>query len=507
EDLPNGALTVLLAADGPVGPAHRQRTACAAVLALKERIRFEHLRQTGREPEVRAGYAPVDLDLPNPEVHLRQALWEARRRAISPANLETAPLLSELGELIAQARFQTVYQPIVSLRFGSILGWEALTRGPRDSYFHHPEVLFGFAEKAGLLYPLERVCRRLALENLGELAPSQKLFLNLHPRTISDPNFVRGETIKWVEAMGLRPQNIVFEITERHRIEDFLLFNRTLEHYRSQGYLVAVDDAGSGFSSLKTVAEVRPDFIKIDRSLIKQIHLDSLKRALLETLTAFAEKIGSAIIAEGIETEEDLTTLVLTGVHFGQGFFLGRPQYPKPLPEPTVQDKIATLAVRGRYRAFRHVLPVGHLAKKPLTVGREAPLREAWEKLHQDPAAEAVVITQARFPVGLLTRQRLESCLAQPNEEPSLLDRPVVELMDARPLVVEEDVPVEAASLMVTSRPRHRLYDCVVITRDRELTGVLPLQTLLEAMTKIRLEMAKGAGRGGRWQPGRGLRP
>ena len=126
--------------------------------------------------------------------------------------------------------------------------------------------------------------------SIGDLGPDQKLFLNIHPRTISDPHFVRGETMRLIGEMGLKPSSIVFEITERHCIKDFPNFNKTLEHYRSQGYMVAVDDAGSGFSSLQSIAEIRPDFIKIDMSLVRDINLNSIKRVLLETFINFAEK-------------------------------------------------------------------------------------------------------------------------------------------------------------------------------------------------------------------------
>jgi EAL domain-containing protein (putative c-di-GMP-specific phosphodiesterase class I) len=225
-----------------------------------------------------------------------------------------------------------VYQPIVDLRLGEVLGWEALARGPRDHYFRSPQMLFDFAEEVGWVFRLERVCREQAFAGLGALAHRQKLFVNIHPQTLGDPNFRPGETRQILERYGLRPHNVVFEITERHPIKDFTLFHRTLDHYRSQGYLVAIDDVGTGYSGLHSLAKVRPDFIKVDMGLIRGIDANPVQRALLETLVTFADKIGCSIVAEGIETETELTSIVDMGVHFGQGYFLARPSRPKPHP-------------------------------------------------------------------------------------------------------------------------------------------------------------------------------
>jgi EAL domain-containing protein (putative c-di-GMP-specific phosphodiesterase class I) len=116
-----------------------------------------------------------------------------------------------------------------------------------------------------------------------------------------------------LEAAGLSPQNVVLEITERHSIRNFTLFYKTLAHYRGQGYKIAIDDAGTGYSGLSSIAEITPDFIKVDMSLIRGINRDPVRRALMETMISLADKIGSRVIAEGIETREEAMTLAETG--------------------------------------------------------------------------------------------------------------------------------------------------------------------------------------------------
>lgn len=166
------------------------------------------------------------------------------------------------------------------------------------------------------------------------IGSDQKIFLNINPLTISDPNFVRGETAYLISQNGLTQSNIVFEITEQTDLRSLPNFKRTLVHYRSQGYMVAIDDAGAGFSSLQAIAQVRPDYIKIDMSLVRGVDGDPVKKALMETFVTFADRIGCFIIAEGIETENELRTLVKIGVHYGQGYYLARPANPRPEPNP-----------------------------------------------------------------------------------------------------------------------------------------------------------------------------
>lgn len=212
----------------------------------------------------------------------------------------------------------------------TILGWEALSRGPSGSHLQSPAVLFETAEQVGKLFALEKICREKAIRGAGSMRRSQKLFLNIHPRTMADPEFTPGKTMGLLESAGLSAANIVFEVTERHSIHDFDLFCRTLSHYRNQGFQVALDDAGTGYSNLSALAALQPEYIKLDKSLIADIHQDRIKRALVETLVTFAEKIGSVIICEGLETREQLVCVKSLGAHYGQGYHLARPANPRP---------------------------------------------------------------------------------------------------------------------------------------------------------------------------------
>ncbi|OFV86565.1 MAG: hypothetical protein A2V74_11055 [Acidobacteria bacterium RBG_16_70_10] len=206
-----------------------------------------------------------------------------------------------------------------------MLGYEALPRGPAASVYHMPLRLFEMAEEADLVFELDRKCRRRALASAVTLPNSLKLFINVYPSAMYDPECQGPALVRLVEDLGLSADRIVLEITEKSAIENYSLFAETLRELTSLGFAVAVDDVGAGYSGLEKIAHLNPRYLKFDRELIRNIDSSYIRREMARALKAFAERIGSAIIAEGIEREGELQTLMELGIDYGQGFLLGRP--------------------------------------------------------------------------------------------------------------------------------------------------------------------------------------
>ncbi|BBH18965.1 hypothetical protein Back11_03100 [Paenibacillus baekrokdamisoli] len=231
-----------------------------------------------------------------------------------------------LEQYIQGQTLHSVYQPILSLKNDEIYGYEALSRFPDKRWFDGPQQLFDFAEEEGLMYALDRLARERAIEGSTGLANGQKLFINITAQIMEDASFTPGQTLLLLERYDLSPSNVVFEITERSSIEDFSSVKRMLDHYRKQGYQIAIDDAGAGYSSLQSIVELQPDYIKIDRSLISGIHRDPMKEHIVHTFTEMAAKMDISLVAEGIEEQAELLHLKAIGIHYAQGYLLGRPQ-------------------------------------------------------------------------------------------------------------------------------------------------------------------------------------
>ncbi len=485
---------VLVVLGGPAVAADElDRAAASLRLEARGRLREAAVRLTGQDLDIRCGAAQVlGHGAAGLDAALIAALAEASRQAGSGAGKGLGPALRELREILELGRVRAVYQPIVNLRSGSVFAWEALARGPAESALASPAMLFDVAEEAGTIFALEKACREAAIQGFSHRDQGAKLFCNVHPRTLLDPAFAPGETRRLLDKYGMEPREVVLEITERHSVKDFNLFHRTLAHYRDAGYGVAVDDVGTGYSGLASIAEIRPDFMKIDMSLVRGIDANPVKRALIETLLTFADKVGCRMVAEGIETEAELACLVRLGVHFGQGYFLGRPQAaPAPLAEAGRQAvaRAASQAADGS----KCSLPISDLVEPPRQVSPEATVGEVKRFFDGNEAVHAVAVARAGRPEGLIMRHHLDRMLSSQYGLALFLRRDVSRIMDAAPLVVEWDTAVEVAAQAAMARDRDKLYDPILVTCRGRLSGMVSVQKILDTLASVQVEMAKGA--------------
>ena len=214
--------------------------------------------------------------------------------------------------------FETLLQPIVDLRSGNAVGVEALARFA-DTPIRPPDVWFAEAAILGLGVELEMAALHVALQQLRRLPSGLYLSLNASVETIMSEEF--QTSMKDVSA-----ERIVLELTEHHEVHDYSLFEQAVRNLRSEGVRLAVDDAGSGYSSFRHILNLRPDIIKLDIGLIRGIDGDPARRALGSALLTFGlDAYNASIVAEGIETEGEFRTLQGLGCPFGQGYYLGRP--------------------------------------------------------------------------------------------------------------------------------------------------------------------------------------
>lgn len=234
--------------------------------------------------------------------------------------------LLELRRIVAMEDIEIRFQPIIRLRDGAVHGFEALTCGPKGSIFESPEILFSYAEETDHIYDLERMCRLRSVHQARALDSGKKLFLNCSARVLAEPGPFCHSLLEQAEKCGLGPTDIVLEITERVAITAWNDFRRSVAALRLTGFLVAIDDVGAGYSSLKAVAEVQPDYLKVDLSLVRDVDKSDLKKSLFDSLIGVASSIEAQIIAEGVETHEEYLELKRMGIAFGQGFYFARPQ-------------------------------------------------------------------------------------------------------------------------------------------------------------------------------------
>ncbi len=280
----------------------------------------------------------------DPDARLERLVYEGLDRAMDSSSSRIATDArrreARLRDILDTEAINTLVHPVVDITDMRVIGYEALSRGPADDEFERPDKLFRVAYDTDLVIRLERLCRKKALEAAETMPDGRLLFVNIEPDAVADPQ-LRDATFSSLLAEGpLTPERVILEITERSAIVDFSAFRSTLEYLRALGFGVAVDDAGAGYGSLQCLAEVRPEWLKVDLSLVRGCDSDETRCGLIESLAVFAEKMGVGLIAEGIETREELDTLRELGVRYGQGFLFSLPVEPFPTDEGLGLDRL-----------------------------------------------------------------------------------------------------------------------------------------------------------------------
>jgi EAL domain-containing protein (putative c-di-GMP-specific phosphodiesterase class I) len=248
-----------------------------------------------------------------------------KRPSVSPESGKAAHFNSELLMTVASAihsgRLESHFQPIVDPRCG-VFAYEALSRFPgADGKLIDPIKMFQAAREADLIKELDIACALSAMRCAEKMPPKTKLFLNLNRETLLDPHSLSQ---LW-DSGYFDTRRIVIEITEQSLVRQSSQLRSVMRELNAHGIQLALDDAGGGSVSLREAAELKPEFIKFDKSIIRDIHLIEIKRKILLSLSVFAKSMNSQTVAEGVEIREELDYLQSADINFFQGYFIARP--------------------------------------------------------------------------------------------------------------------------------------------------------------------------------------
>jgi diguanylate cyclase (GGDEF)-like protein len=241
-----------------------------------------------------------------------------------PDNLVDASRLA-VQEVILGHLLAPVFQPIVDLRTGLILGFEGLIRPDPTGPLPDTARLFAAAAAAGRTVELDVACIDQVLMGARAIGPDRLLTLNLSPRTLEVRDFDAGWLLQGLYRNGISPGRVIVELTEREEIDDLVRLRRTFEHLRQYGLRIAADDVGAGNSGLRLLSQVQFDIVKLDLSLVQDGVRRMGARAVLQSLRDLALDQGAQVVAEGVETREQLQVLRDLRIGAGQGYLLGRP--------------------------------------------------------------------------------------------------------------------------------------------------------------------------------------
>jgi EAL domain-containing protein (putative c-di-GMP-specific phosphodiesterase class I) len=240
---------------------------------------------------------------------------------------------SPLAGLLEKRALETWFQPVVHGTTEAVVGHECLVRArhPDEDRVIPPGELIGWAREENLLFMFDRVCRETHIARAAASAsgPEHMFLINFLPSVIYEPEFCLRTTVGAIEGTGLRPEQIVFEVVETEAIEDHAHLYNILCYYRDNGFQVALDDLGAGYSGLSLMADLDPDLIKIDRGVVERADRSEGHAEVCRAIVGFARSRGRRVLAEGIETASQRDFMRSLGVDLMQGYFFGR-----PAPEP-----------------------------------------------------------------------------------------------------------------------------------------------------------------------------
>ncbi|TCV90798.1 diguanylate cyclase (GGDEF)-like protein [Sulfurirhabdus autotrophica] len=412
-------------------------------------------------------------------------------------NFPSNDMRDHLKEIIENRRLTAVFQPIISMRDGHIIGFEGLIRGPSDSLLHSPINLFKAANLNKLSVVMEQLCRQVVLETFVKLGLIGKLFLNVSPECLLKPDFKQGETLCYMQNLGINPDQVIIELTESQPTFDYNLLREATTHYREMGFEIAIDDLGEGFSGLRLWSEIRPDYVKIDKHFIQNINQDPLKLQFVQSIQKIAENAAARVIAEGIETQAELMIIKDLGIDFGQGYHIARPSSTPSVIAPIEISKALCLPGITVYPQSKsltqNTISASRLLIEVPVVTPDTMNEEVYKIFSESPALQAIPVVKNGTPVGMINRHMLIDSFSKLYSRELYGKKACSKFMDSAPMIVDKDISIQALSHLMVASERRYLSDGFIITSKGEYIGIGTGHDLMREITQMQITAARYA--------------
>jgi diguanylate cyclase (GGDEF)-like protein len=400
-------------------------------------------------------------------------------------------LHKELIDILDHKKLTPYFQPIVSLIHKKIIGYEALIRGPSDSSLHSAFNLFDVAQRFNLTTKLEFICRELTIQRYASLGIREKLFINVSPSVLLQPDFKNGITLQFLNKFNIDPHLIVIELTEHQPTDEYELMKNAVLHYRNMGFEIALDDLGAGYSGLRLWSELLPEYVKIDNHFIRDIDNDPIKLNFVRSIQNIASSLHCNVIAEGIETESELKVIAKLGITHAQGYYFAKPAF---IPIEKI-DK--SLFINGdndqELRSlFSHSKTVFNIAKFIPPICSDTPINEVMLQFQRNTNLTILPLVDNRVAIGIIYRDMFLSKLFASRYGLELYGKsPIKVFLDKASLSIDQDVSIQSVSKQLTSSLRNDA--AFIITRNGEYIGIATIMDLLAEITRQQIDSAKYA--------------
>lgn len=390
-------------------------------------------------------------------------------------------------QAIIECGIRSFYQPILDLACNDVLGYECLSRGPDGHVLEPPKELFTEAREHNLLPPLETTCRRLAVARFAQRDLSGRLFLNCEPHAFLHPEYPQGYTRDQLDAAGMKPENVVIELTACYFREDYWALRKACKHYRSMGFGIAIADLGTSYSGLRLWSELEPDYVKLDPHFARDVDRSRVKQSFIKALVQISDDLRTRLIVTGIETAAEAEVLRDLEVQLMQGYFFALPsEHPTYTP-----PEAAGLSPRRRAEDLQ---VAGELAHWVEPVSPADNLESLWQRLERDVQCQVLPVVHSGVPLGLIERARVYELLAKPHGRKLFSRHSAERFLAPKSLMVYQNTLVSDLSRMVTDDSEQQVRQHFIV-RDEHggYLGVGNARDLLRHMTEHRLRIARHA--------------
>ncbi len=409
------------------------------------------------------------------------------------------PDVRTVRQLIERHALKAHFQPVVALAEAGIYGHEALIRTPAGSAWRNPDALFAAARREDVAIPLEIECLRAALRDWANQRTGGRLFVNLSATALLQMLERLGvdAALGMISELGVAPSAIVIELTEHERVRDIEQLVASAGQLRRHGMGLALDDFGDGRSSLRLWSELKPEIVKIDKYFTHDLPHSDNKLQTFRALLQIAETFGASIVAEGIETDEELRVLRDLDVRFGQGYALGRPQAAAAAGLPAAA--LAVLRSRDiavfpeRRRAGHHGITAARLIAELPPAAPRLTHDDAFALFQAQPELHALAIVEDGRPLGLLNRQQLVNNYAKPYFKELYGRRPALLHANPQPLMLDIHAGIDELTAVLTSPDQNYLTEGFIITEGQRYRGLGTGERLVRTVTEARIEAARHA--------------
>jgi diguanylate cyclase (GGDEF)-like protein len=391
-----------------------------------------------------------------------------------------------LAEVISERQLTAVFQQIVDVVSGSILGYEALTRCTHEKMGVMPVSLFELARRNDMAFELDVACHQIQCRQFSLLGLTGKLFINASTTVILNHDRYTSKLLAILKEACIRTENVVIEVSEEHTLDDAKHVRAAMDALRSAGFEIAMDDLGAGYSGLKIWSELLPDYVKIDRHFIERLDLEPVKRKFVNLIKELGADLGCRIIAEGVESESEAKALGALGIRYHQGFYYAMPS---TYPDRQLASHLS------RHIQSRHLTglesTVADLCVQMMVAPPNCSVEAVMGLFMGNPGLACLPVCAGETPVGIAYRSDISRILSKRYGWDLYAKRNIVHYVSEHSLILDHKTPLSDASRLITDNPDYDLNLDFIVTVEGKYQGVVKPKMLLKRITEQQIRAAR----------------